>query len=71
MSMIVREGDVDLEVLKERVTPQDAEEATCAVVEAMCKLDGLRRLRQEGEPAHEIMRALSMVHAALTDVFDL
>lgn len=71
MANIIREGDVDIDALKARVTPQDGEEACCRVLGAMTLLDGLRRLRGENEPPHELMRALSLVYFALTDAFDL
>ena len=68
MSMVVRDGDIDLDVLKERVTPQDAQEALRLVDDAINKLDALAEKRGKDEPAHEILRALSMVRWALEDL---
>jgi hypothetical protein len=67
MSMIVRDGDIDLELLKARVHPKDAQEALRLVDEAINKLDALAEKRGADEPAHEILRALSMVRWALED----
>lgn len=71
MSLIIREDDVNIDTLRERVKPQDGEAACCSVVDAITRLKGLRTHRGEGEGTHEVLRALLVAHAALTDAFIL
>lgn len=69
--MTIREDDVDLNTLRERVRGQDGEEACRKVTEAMELLKGLRTRREAEEGTHEVMRALLVAHAALMDAFIL
>jgi len=71
MALVIRENDIDMDKLRERVTHEAGEAACCGVLEAMAQLDGLRRLREQAEGTHEVMRALEMVHIALADAFNL
>lgn len=65
MSLIVRETNVDLAVLQERVTPDQAQDALGHVKAAEESLSGLRRKGDQG--THELLRALILVENALRD----
>ena len=67
MAQIIRENDINMEQLTDRCEKLELEVALNDIGEAITALDGLRRLKPEGEPTHEIMRALAMVEHALHD----
>jgi hypothetical protein len=69
--MIIRDGDVDIEKMRERLTPQKLDDARGAVDDVIVRLLPLTHLRAKGEPAHEVMRALSLVRNAIEDALDL
>lgn len=70
MSLIVRESDVDLDVMRARVTPQHMDDALECVQNALRALQGLETYKGEGEGTHETIRALYVVRDAIKDALD-
>ena len=67
MSNIIRDADVDIEVMRSRCGPQNLDDAAEAVERALRALSGLQEHRQDNEPAHEVTRALWLVRDAVND----
>lgn len=70
MSMIVRDADVDLDVLRARVSPDCASDALAYVEDAINALSGVEKYREEREGEHELLRALKLARNALADALD-
>lgn len=76
MSLVIRESDVDLDVMRARCTPQELRGAlesiwaAQAALSALSALSALAGQRGPTEPTHEVLRALSLAHYAVVDALD-
>ena len=68
MARIIRENDIDIDAIRERVGPQNVEMARNNVAETIVLLAACQRLTA---PTHEVLRALNMVRDALIDVMEM
>jgi len=67
--MVAREDDVDIEVMRERLTPQRIDDALGHLAELEQVLAPLQP-RTEDEFLHDVLRALKIVRDALEDALD-
>jgi hypothetical protein len=64
VARIIRENDIDVDAIRDRVSQQNIKEAWVKVTEAVILLDACQRLTG---PTAEILRTLAVARDALTD----